>query len=193
MEEVKKIIEIVVDYLPLLLAVASAIIVFSRTGNVKKATEELKKIKGEQEEMNYRKANYRMTENQNDGQKIESVVNKWKLDDKKGVVYEDKNDQVDLQKLIESYAETALQKVLAKYLPLQDDDVVVDENIYIGEDIDYLTEAYSEVEDIRESYGFSRDMSIEDMQKELLKRVETYQKKEAKKDEKTPQNEQKSE
>lgn len=165
MEEVKMFIENLVDLLPVIMAILSAIVIFFRTGNLKKATDELKKVKGE-EELKYRTTDYRQKKDNGDAQSFDETVKVWRMNKEKG--YPVETDEIDnLQKKIDSYLETALDRVLAKYMPVQYDSAE-EARISTGisrtqSDLDFLTETETDLEETRQAYGLDETATIADL------------------------------
>lgn len=174
----EKIFNYLMEYFPVVLSLIFTIITFVKTGKIKSYL-------GEMDEMiKYRSRNYRQTDEtlKEKGQTFDCMQKSYKVDKKTNSLVET-GDLVNLQEEIQSMAETALSKVLAKFLPDFDQDTVTQEYDKVTGDLDYLTEMLGEVEDIKQAYGLQEQMTLAEMQDFLIKRQETY-KKEIKKNEK---------
>lgn len=119
-----------------------------------------------------RKANYRESGiKEEEQQTFNRFVEETKVDKKTDEVIFT-GSKIDLQEMIQSCAETALTKVLAKFLPSADGDEVVNDNYYgYEQDLDALTETLTEVDKMRAHYGLNETANIYDIQDFLTKKI----------------------
>lgn len=168
------------EYFPVVLSLIFTIITFVKTGKIKSYL-------GDMDEMiKYRNRNYRQTDDtvKEKGQTFDCMQKQYKVDKKTNSLVPT-GDLVNLQEEIQSMAETALAKVLAKFLPEFDENTVIAQYDKISGDLDYLTEMLGEVEDIKQAYGLEEQMTLAEMQDFLLKRQEQYKKEINKNEKKT--------
>lgn len=122
------------------------------------------------QDLKYRLENYQQTE-QVKAQEFSPLVPEYKLDENTGELVQ--VGEKDIQALVQSSVECALEKILEKYnsLPLEmqaqvptTDTVNV---VSMQDDLDYLMEQFGEFEELRKKYGFSDDMSYSDMFRQI--------------------------
>lgn len=159
------------------------IISFCRTGSVKSALEALKK----EIDMKYRTPDYR--ENQGDSVDDDGVVTPFRDDyaqtfDNRQTKYvynrktkdlEEEPEKVDLQELVNSSRDVALQKVLQQFLPPQTQlDLAQDALTDMQDVLDASMEFKDMLEDYRDKFEMPvEDYSEDDVVNEIRKRSES--------------------
>lgn len=148
----------------LALSVLNAIITFVRTGTLKK----------EYKNMLYRSPDYQDylsdEEKQKQAQEFPNIKTEYVLN-KHTNELEEKESKTDLQSLINSSVDTALDRVLQRLLPDGDDlqDTLESDYVTYGDDLIDFADMLDRAEEYREKFNLPLEMSVED----IFKRVQT--------------------
>ncbi|WGL31473.1 hypothetical protein [Dipodfec virus UOA04_Rod_1094] len=116
--------------------------------------------------MKVRTPNYRQSmtvaEKVADGQTFSRFVKQYKLDPRTGALIE--LEPLDIQQLINSSADTALDRVLNRLMPDESNNQPTYADLtHVTEDLDFLSECNDVAETWRERLNLSPDMSISDV------------------------------
>lgn len=167
-----------------LVSIIAFIVTFIRTGSVKKALQNLNLIQGVTN-MTTRAPDYHQSANENDEsiQSFENTRTDYVLNRHTNEL-EEKPEKIDLQSLINSAVDTALDRVLQKLMPDGSeipDTIETDYENSIG-DLDDLAQAMDIAEEYRERLGLPLEMSVSDIYKRvgeyssnLLEQIKTKQ------------------
>lgn len=148
----------------LALSVLNAIITFVRTGTLKK----------EYKNMLYRSPDYQDylsdEEKQKQAQEFPNIKTEYVLN-KHTNELEEKESKTDLQSLINSSVDTALDRVLQRLLPDGDNlqDTLESDYVTYGDDLIDFADMLDRAEEYREKFNLPLEMSVED----IFKRVQT--------------------
>lgn len=170
----------VLAFLGAIVSAVFAVINFFRTGSIKKLFSDLDTIAKESEEMaRYRLPSYR----EEDGTRATQTFD----NKKKTYIYvkssnslEESPELVDLQEVMNSYLSDSLDAIIKKYSeqlayvpPVADNTVdYVGQYNDVRNALDYMTEAIEQAEDLRDQFGLSDDMSIDQIYKYALLKSE---------------------
>lgn len=163
----------VLAFLGAIVSAIFAVINFFRTGSIKKLFSDLDTIAKESEEM----AKYRLpTYREEDGTRATQTFD----NKKKTYIYvkssnslEESPELVDLQEVMNSYLSDSLDAIIKKYSEqLAYVPPAVENTVdYVGQyndvryALDYMTEAIEQAEDLRDQFGLSDEMSIDQIYK----------------------------
>ena len=163
----------VLAFLGAIVSAVFAVVNFFRTGSIKKLFSDLDIIAKESEEMSrYRLPSYR----EEDGTRATQTFD----NKKKTYIYvkssnslEESPELVDLQEVMNSFLNDSLDAIIKKYSEQLSYVPPVADNTedYVGQyndvrnALDYMTEAIEQAEDLREQFGLSDDMSIDQIYK----------------------------
>lgn len=96
-----------------------------------------------------------------EGQTFSPLVKQFKLDKRSGELVE--LEPLDIQKLIDSSLDTALDRVLKRLMPDEQPQPTFADMTALSDDLDFMSEALDTAEEWREKLGLSDEISVGDV------------------------------
>lgn len=139
-------------YIGIALAVLNSVITFVRTGSIKETMN-----------MFFRSVNYKEhlsdEEKKAQSQEFDYMKTQYALNERTGEL-EEKDEKVDIQKLIDSSVETALDRMLNRFMPETVEDSEEVYQTYKNDLMDYA-DLIDRAEEYREHFGLAPDLSVQ--------------------------------
>lgn len=160
MEQFEAIVALIAELLPALIGVISCIITFIRTGKVSTIYKEV-------EELKYRLPNYREKQ-QAPAETYAVEIPQYKLNKATGQLIE-LPVKKNISEEINSYKDLALSAAIERFMPVDVDteNPVIDAYEYNADRLEVFLQAQNYKEELAQKYGYSLDMSLQDMINDL--------------------------
>lgn len=159
-------IDIIIEYAPIIIVILIGIVNFVRTGNIRKSIECMHIVAQIGEEMKYRTENYKETEGRQQ-QKFSEYKPEYILNSNTNELEKVEGKGVNIQEAINSALPTALEQVLQKYMPIihptTGELAQPQPRITRSTKLDLYTKYYSYIESLRDEFNLPDDMSAEDI------------------------------
>lgn len=158
--EVEVLVELICYLLPVLGSVIGCIITFVRTGKIKNIDKEIR-------DMKYRTLDYREKEKP-EGTNFAYEVPQYRLNKQTDTLVE-LPVKMNLQESLNSFRDVALTEVIERFMPVDttQESPVLDAYGYNSDRLDVLLTACEYAGELREKYGYSDEMTLSDMIKDL--------------------------
>lgn len=150
-----------------ILFVVLSILLFFKTKNIGYLTEVIRKMNNDQKNV---------TVAQTKGQNFSNLKQVYRLN-KVSNVLEPTDDYVDIQELVNSSLETALDRVLDRLMPQATTEDIILDNIDIMEDkLDSMASLINKANEYRQNNGLSDELSIEQVYQKMQEDSQKLQK-----------------
>lgn len=158
--EVEEVVDFIRYIVPIVATVIGCIITFVRTGKIKNINKEIT-------DMKYRTVDYREKEKP-EGSTFAYEVPQYRLNKQTNTLVE-LPVKKNLQESLNSFRDVALTEVIERFMPVDttQESPVLDAYGYNSDRLDVLLTACEYASQLREKYGYSDEMNLSDMIKDL--------------------------